>query len=297
MIKNFIDISDFTKKDLDKIILIAKKMKNYENKFKNIFNGKTLGLIFEKQSNRTRLSFNVGMQKFGGNVVELNSRDIGFGKRETDEDIIRTLSQYLDCLMIRNNNHNQIKYLASLNILPIINGLTDFSHPCQILSDIFTLNEIFGKISKIKICWVGDFNNVLRSLIQIQKLYMFNLSIVVPKQILKKNNLEIRKLNNSNIYFTENLKEGVKKSDCIMTDVWVSMGEKNNNKKLFFKKYQLNSQIMSYANKNSVFMHCLPAHRNEEVTNELIDGPQSIVWQQAKNRIYVQQSIINYILK
>ena len=297
MIKNFIDISDFTKKDLDNIILIAKKMKNYENKFKNIFNGKTLGLIFEKQSNRTRLSFNVGMQKFGGNVVELNSRDIGFGKRETDEDIIRTLSQYLDCLMIRNNNHNQIKYLASLNILPIINGLTDFSHPCQILSDIFTLNEIFGKISKIKICWVGDFNNVLRSLIQIQKLYMFNLSIVVPKQILKKNNLEIRKLNNSNIYFTENLKEGVKKSDCIMTDVWVSMGEKNNNKKLFFKKYQLNSQIMSYANKNSVFMHCLPAHRNEEVTNELIDGPQSIVWQQAKNRIYVQQSIINYILK
>ena len=297
MIKNFIDISDFTKKDLDKIILIAKKMKNYENKFKNIFNGKTLGLIFEKQSNRTRLSFNVGMQKFGGNVVELNSRDIGFGKRETDEDIIRTLSQYLDCLMIRNNNHNKIKYLASLNILPIINGLTDFSHPCQILSDIFTLNEIFGKISKIKICWVGDFNNVLRSLIQIQKLYMFNLSIVVPKQILKKHNLEIKKLNNSNIYFTENLKEGVIKSDCIMTDVWVSMGEKNNNKKLFFKKYQLNSQIMSYANKNSVFMHCLPAHRNEEVTNELIDGPQSIVWQQAKNRIYVQQSIINYILK
>ena len=297
MIKNFIDISDFTKKDLDKIILIAKKIKNYENKFKNIFNGKTLGLIFEKQSNRTRLSFNVGMQKFGGNVVELNSRDIGFGKRETDEDIIRTLSQYIDCLMIRNNNHNKIKYLASLNILPIINGLTNFSHPCQILSDIFTLNEIFGKISKIKICWVGDFNNVLRSLIQIQKLYMFNLSIVVPKQILKKNNLEIRKLNNSNIYFTKNLKEGVNNSDCIMTDVWVSMGEKNNNKKLFFKKYQLNSQIMSYANKNSVFMHCLPAHRNEEVTNELIDGPQSIVWQQAKNRIYVQQSIINYILK
>ncbi len=297
MIKHFIDISDFKKKDLDNIILIAKKMKNYESKFKNIFKGKTLGLIFEKKSNRTRLSFNVGMQKFSGNVVELNSNDIGFGKRETEEDIIRTLSQYIDCLMIRNNNHNKIKYFASLNILPIINGLTDFSHPCQILSDIFTLNEVFGKVSKIKICWVGDFNNVLRSLIQIQKLYMFKLSIVLPKQILKIHNLEIKKLNNTNINFTENIKEGAKGSDCIMTDVWVSMGEKNNNKKLFFKKYQLKSQIMSYANKNSVFMHCLPAHRNEEVTNELIDGPNSIVWQQAKNRIYVQQSILNYILK
>ena len=198
-------------------------------------------------------------------------------------------------LKIRNNNHKKIQYYASLNILPIINGLSNYSHPCQILADIFTLKEKLGKLSNKTVCWIGDFNNVLRSLIQAQQLYSFQLNIVMPKPILGKNILSINKIKHSKIKFTDNIKNGVMKSDCVMTDVWVSMGEKRTTKKSFFKNYQINNKIMQLAKKNAIFMHCLPAIRGEEVSNKVIDGHQSVVWQQAKNRIYVQQAILSYI--
>ena len=294
MIRHFVDINNFSKKTLDKILDNASRIKKNNTRYKNILQNKTLALLFNKKSLRTRMSFNVGMQKLGGNVIQLISDEIGFGERESEEDILKTISQYVDCLMIRNNDHKKINYYASLNILPIINGLSNMSHPCQILSDIFTLKEKFEKISKIKICWIGDYNNVLRSLIHAQNLYLFKLNIVLPKKILNK--VKTNKKINKKIFFTDNIKIGVTKSDCIMTDVWLSMGEKNKSKKIHFKKYQINKKIIELANKGAVFMHCLPAHRGEEVTNEVIDSKQSIIWQQAQNRMYVQQAILSYIL-
>ena len=295
MIKHFIDIDNFSLRELDLILSKAQKLKKNNTRYEKLFNNKSLGLLFQKESTRTRLSFYIGMQKLGGSVIELDLKAIGFGKRESEEDILKTLSCYIDCLMIRNNNHKKIQYYASLNVLPIINGLSDYSHPCQILADIFTLKEKLGKLSNKTICWIGDYNNVLRSLIQTQHLYLFQLNIVMPKNILLKNILKINKTKHSKIKFTDNIKNGVMKSDCVMTDVWISMGEKNTKKKSFFKNYQVNNKVMQLAKKNAIFMHCLPAHRGEEVSNNVIDGHQSVVWQQAENRMYVQQAILSYI--
>ena len=184
--KHFVDISDFNINKLNSLLKSAKEIKKNPNKFSNKCKNKTLGMIFQKESTRTRVSFAVGIQKLGGYGLELSTDSIGFGKRESAEDILRALSQYIDLLLIRNNNHKIIKSLSSLNVMPIINGLSDYSHPCQILSDMFTINEKIGDIKNKLITWVGDYNNVLRSLIQLQNLYQFKLNIVMPKEILKK---------------------------------------------------------------------------------------------------------------
>ena len=191
--KHFIDIADFNPKKPNAIIKTAKQIKKNPKKFANKCKSKTLGMIFEKESTRTRVSFNVGFKKLGGHSIELNPISIGFGKRENYQDIIRTLSQFIDILMIRNDDHNIIRNLSSLNVLPIINGLSDFSHPCQILSDFLTINEKLGNIKSQRICWVGDYNNVLRSLIELQSLYKFKLNVVIPKEILNKNKSKILK--------------------------------------------------------------------------------------------------------
>ena len=177
--KHFIDISDFTANKLDLIAKKAKQIKKNPKKFSNKCKNKTLGLIFEKESTRTRVSFTVGFQKLGGNALELNTKSIGFNKRESAQDILRTLTQFIDLLVIRNNDHKLIKKLSALNSLPIINGLSDYSHPCQILSDMFTINENIGNIKNKQITWVGDYNNVLRSLIELQILYKFKLNVIV----------------------------------------------------------------------------------------------------------------------
>ncbi len=293
--KHFIDISDFNAKKINAIIETSKQIKKNPKKFANKCADKTLGMIFQKESIRTRVSFNVGFSKLGGHSIELNAQSIGFGKREKYEDIIRTLSQFIDILVIRNDDHNIIRKLSSLNALPIINGLSDFSHPCQILSDFLTINEKLGNIKRQKICWVGDYNNVLRSLIELQNLYKFKLNVVMPKEILNKNKSQLLKKNNKNLIATNVINEGVKHADCVMTDAWVSMGEKST-KKRYFKNYQVNSDIMKNASKEAIFMHCLPAHRNEEVSSDLLDSNKSVVWEQAQNRMFVQQAIVLHLL-
>ena len=297
MINHFVDISDFKKSELKSIISFAKRIKNNPNKYKNLLQNKSLGMIFEKQSNRTRLSFDIGMKKIGGNVIELDKKGIGFGKRESDSDMINVLSQYIDCLIIRNNDHSKIKELSRLNLLPIINGLSNFSHPCQILSDIFTIEEILGPIDKQNITWVGDINNVLISLLQASHIFRFRLKIASPKALLLKNRSLINKFKSINISFCSDPIEAIKGTDCVMTDVWVSMGEKKSvKKKKIFKNFQINENLMQYTHKKTIFMHCLPAHRNEEVVDSVIDSKKSVVWQQAQNRMYVQQSILNYCI-
>jgi len=297
MINHFVDISDFKKSELKSIISFAKRIKNNPNKYKNLLQNKSLGMIFEKQSNRTRLSFDIGMKKIGGNVIELDKKGIGFGKRESDSDMINVLSQYIDCLIIRNNDHSKIKELSRLNLLPIINGLSNFSHPCQILSDIFTIEEILGPIDKQNITWVGDINNVLISLLQASHIFRFRLKIASPKALLLKNRSLINKFKSINISFCSDPIEAIKGTDCVMTDVWVSMGEKKSvKKKKIFKNFQVNENLMKHTHKKTIFMHCLPAHRNEEVVDSVIDSKKSVVWQQAQNRMYVQQSILNYCI-
>ena len=297
MINHFVDISDFKKSELKSIISFAKRIKNNPNKYRNLLQNKSLGMIFEKQSNRTRLSFDIGMKKIGGNVIELDKKGIGFGKRESDSDMINVLSQYIDCLIIRNNDHSKIKELSRLNLLPIINGLSNFSHPCQILSDIFTIEEILGPIDKQNITWVGDINNVLISLLQASHIFRFRLKIASPKALLLKNRSLINKFKSINISFCSDPIEAIKGTDCVMTDVWVSMGEKKSvKKKKIFKNFQVNENLMRHTHKKTIFMHCLPAHRNEEVVDSVIDSKKSVVWQQAQNRMYVQQSILNYCI-
>ena len=289
--KHFVDIADFNTKKLNLIIKTAKQIKKNPKKFANKCKDKTLGMIFQKESTRTRVSFNVGFKKLGGHSIELNAESIGFGKRENYHDIVRTLSQYIDMLMIRNDDHNIIRNLSSLNALPIINGLSDFSHPCQILSDFLTINEKLGNIKSQSICWIGDYNNVLRSLIELQSLYKFKLNVVIPKEILNKRKSLILKKSKTNLIATNSINEGIKDANCVMTDAWVSMGEKSIKKK-YFKNYQVNSDIMKNASKEAIFMHCLPAHRDEEVSSELLDSNKSVVWEQAHNRMFVQQAII-----
>ena len=296
--KHFIDINSFKKKEIDEIISLAKKIKKNPKKYSSSCKDKTLGLIFEKQSLRTRLSFNVGMQKLGGSVLELESKDIGFdNKREKAEDVLNVLSQYIDCIMIRNNNHKQIVNLSKENILPIINGLTEYSHPCQILGDFLTLQEHHKSIKNANIAWIGDYNNVLRSLIHLQNIYNFKLNLIIPKEIFKNYKKEFQQYKNKNLNHFFDPILGTKNSNCIMTDVWVSMGEKNKNKKKYFKNYTVDKKIISNAKNNVIFMHCLPAKRGQEVTSEVLDGKNSVVLMQAKNRMYVQQAILIYVLK
>ena len=296
--KHFIDINSFKKKEIDEIISLAKKIKKNPKKYSSSCKDKTLCLIFEKQSLRTRLSFNVGMQKLGGSVLELQSKDIGFdNKREKAEDILNVLSQYIDCIMIRNNNHKQIVNLSKENILPIINGLTEYSHPCQILGDFLTLQEHLKSIKNANIAWIGDYNNVLRSLIHLQNIYNFKLNLIIPKEIFKNYKKEFQQYKNKNLNHFFDPILGTKNSNCIMTDVWVSMGEKNKNKKKYFKNYTVNKKIITNAKNNVIFMHCLPAKRGQEVTSEVLDGKNSVVLMQAKNRMYVQQAILIYVLK
>lgn len=297
MIRHFLDIDDLSKKELREILSISKKIKKQPEKFSVFLKQKHLGLLFEKKSLRTRLSFTVGMQKLGGSVIELDSTQIGFAKRESVEDIVNVMSQYIDVLMIRNNDHKQLKQLASMNALPIINGLSDYSHPCQILSDIFTIEEFLGKIENQVVSWIGDFNNVLNSLIQAAEIFKFKLNILVPNSLGKYQKKIIKNKNLKYCSFYDDIKDGFKNSDCIMTDVWISMGDKNiKNKKTILKKFQVNDEVMKYAKKNAIFMHCLPAHRNEEVTDSVLDGKQSVVLEQAKNRMYIQQGILLFIL-
>ena len=296
--KHFIDINNLKKKEIDEIVSLAKKIKKNPKKYSSFCKDKTLGLIFEKQSLRTRLSFNVGMQKLGGSVLELNSKDIGFdNKREKSEDVLNVLSQYIDCIMIRNNNHKQIVNLSKENILPIINGLTEYSHPCQILGDFLTLQEHLKSIKNANIAWIGDYNNVLRSLIHLQNIYNFKLNLIIPKEIFKNYKKEFQQYKNKNLNHFFDPILGTKNSNCIMTDVWVSMGEKNKNKKKYFKNYTVDKKIISNAKNNVIFMHCLPAKRGQEVTSEVLDGKNSVVLMQAKNRMYIQQAILIYVLK
>jgi len=306
--KNFINISDISKTDLRKIIDNAKSRKEKRSKLnKNSIDsdapldGKILIMLFEKPSTRTRISFDLAVKQLGGKSLILNPDEIHYGSGdESLHDTAKVLSQYADIVMLRTHAHkNVLEFSKNLNI-PIINGLTNLSHPCQIMSDVMTFEELKGPIKNRKIAWLGDGNNVVYSLIEAAVQFEFQLSIACPKGYgPDKKILEWAKKNDGNVLITKNPLEASTDADCIITDKWISMGDKiNKNKKIkALKAYQVNKKVMKLAKKDSIFMHCLPANRGEEVTNEVIDGKQSVVWLEALNRIHAQKSIIEWCLK
>ena len=306
--KNFINISDISKTDLRKIIDNAKSRKEKRSKLnKNSIDsdapldGKILIMLFEKPSTRTRISFDLAVKQLGGKSLILNPEEIHYGSGdESLHDTAKVLSQYADIVMLRTHAHkNVLEFSKNLNI-PIINGLTNLSHPCQIMSDVMTFEELKGPIKNRKIAWLGDGHNVVYSLIEAAVQFEFQLSIACPKGYgPDKKILEWAKKNDGNVLITKNPLEASTDADCIITDKWISMGDKiNKNKKIkALKAYQVNKKVMKLAKKDSIFMHCLPANRGEEVTNEVIDGKQSVVWLEALYRIHAQKSIIEWCLK
>ena len=258
-------------------------------------------MIFEKPTTRTRLSFELAMKQLDGNVLTLNPKETHYGSGdESVHDTAKVLSQYGDIVMMRTSKHkNFLRFSKHLEI-PIINGLTNLSHPCQIMSDIMTFEELKGKITNKKVAWLGDGNNVVYSLIEASVKFNFSLSIASPKKLEpNKEIIKWAKSKKAKILITKNPEEAAKSADCIMTDKWISMGDKVNKKKKkkLLKPYQVNKKIMKLAKNDAIFMHCLPANRGKEVTDEVIDGKQSAVWLEALNRVYVQKSIINWCLK
>ena len=305
--KNFINISDIPKKKLRLILDNAKLRKEKRSDLnKNAIDpdapldGKILVMIFEKLlSTRTRISFDLAVKQLGGKSLILNPDEIHYGSgNESLYDTAKIISQYADIVMLRSTHKNLIEFSKHLDI-PIINGLTDLSHPCQIISDILTFEELKGPIKNKKIAWLGDGNNVVYSLIEAAVKFEFELFIACPQGYEpNKNILQWAKKNKGNISVTKDPIDAVSSADCIMTDKWISMGDKTNKnkKKKALRPYQVNKKIMKKANKDSIFMHCLPASRGEEVTNEVIDGKQSAVWLEALNRIHAQKSIIEWCL-
>jgi|TARA_B110000438_G_scaffold298890_1_gene347963 ornithine carbamoyltransferase len=306
--RKFINIADIEKKELRLIIDNAKLRKEKrlglnKNEIDSdaLLDGKILIMIFEKPSTRTRISFDLAVKQLGGKSLILNPDEIHYGTgNESLYDTAKILSQYADIVMLRTHAHKNIVEFSKYLDVPLINGLTDLSHPCQIMADIMTFEELKGPIKDKKIAWLGDGNNIVYSLIEASVKFDFELRIASPKGYEpNKSILQWAKKNKGNILITKDPIIAADSADCIMTDKWISMGDKINKikKKKTLKPYQVNKKIMSVANKDSIFMHCLPASRGEEVTNDVMDGKQSAVWLEALNRIHTQKSIIQWCLK
>ena len=305
--KNFINIADISKKDLRKIIDHAKAQKEKRFNLKksavdpNIpLEGRVLIMIFERTSTRTRISFELSMKQLGGQLLVLNPKESHYGSGdESTHDTAKILSQYGDIVMMRAHEHDHFLEFSKHLDIPIINGLANLSHPCQIMSDIMTFEELKGPITNKKIAWLGDGNNIVYSLIEASVQFDFQLAIACPKKFQpNKKIVKWAKSKKAKILITKNPKEAVNQADCVMTDKWISMGDKLNKKKKkkLLRPYQVNKKIMKLAKADAIFMHCLPASRGEEVTNDVIDGKQSAVWLEALNRIHTQKSIIEWCL-
>ena len=306
--KNFIDISDLSSKALRAIIEEAKSRKIKRKSLNKSapdedkpFEGKSMAMIFEKPSTRTRMSFDIAVKQLGGSSIILNPDGIHYGKGdETLKDTAKVLTEYVDIVMLRTSSHKNLVEFGKHLEIPIINGLSDQSHPCQIMSDIMTFEETKGLITGKVVSWLGDGNNNMsNSLIEAAGKFGFQLKIGCPKKYMpNKKILNWAKKNKVNLLITKKPEEAVKDSDCVMTDKWVSMNDKVNKKlkKKNLKDYQVNKKLMKKAKSDAIFMHCLPVGRGEEVTDDVIDGKQSVVWRQALNRVHAQKSIINWCL-
>jgi ornithine carbamoyltransferase len=303
-IRHFLDIDTIDKDALHHILSTAHEMKRDllqgGGRFNRIAEGKTLVMMFEKPSTRTRVSFDVAMRKLGGEAIVLNSTDMQLGRGETVADTARVLARYVDLLMLRTTKHANLVQLAENASIPVINGLTDRSHPCQIFTDILTFEELKGPVAGRVFCWVGDAaNNVATSWIHAAARFGFVLHIGAPKLLQPApETMAWAAQEGAVLKVFEDPRDAVKGAECIITDVWVSMGQDDAERRLaMLKDYQVNAGLMKLAAPDAIFMHCLPATRGQEVTDEVIDGPQSVVFDEAENRVHAQRAILAWCLE
>ncbi len=304
MKKDLICISDLSTKEVNEILELTAELKKDPAKFNDLLKGKTLALIFEKPSNRTYVSFQVGMYELGGNSIYLGPEHIKLGVRESIPDVARTLSRYVDAIVLRTFAQKSLLDMAEYASVPVINGLSDLTHPCQGLADIYTIKEKFSKFKGITLAYIGDGNNVCHSLLHAASKVGLNLNIATPKgyapdPVIVKGAKNTGARTGSKIRLFLNPREAVKGSDVIYTDVWASMGQESETKKRqkIFQEFQLNSKLVGLAKKKALIMHCLPAHRGLEITNEIMDSPNSIVFDQAENRMHIQKAVLIKLLR
>ncbi len=296
-VRHFLDISSVDKDSLKGIIASAHKMKS-SSKNEKPLDGKMLAMIFDKPSTRTRVSFDVGMRQLGGETIILSGSEMQLGRGETIADTAKVLSRYVDAIMIRTTDHARVLEFAENATVPVINGLTDDTHPCQIMADVLTIEEKLGTCENKKIAWTGDGNNVLNSLIEASSVFDYELDIAVPKGHEPESKyLDWAKTRGSRIKLGHDAHTAVMDADCVVTDTWLSMGaEDQASGHNTFMPYQVNDALLAKAKDDAIFMHCLPAHRGEEVTDSVIDSAQSVVFDEAENRLHAQKAILAWCL-
>jgi ornithine carbamoyltransferase len=298
-IKHFLRINDLTLKELEYLFERARWIKNEFKQYRRYWPlvDRTLAMIFDKNSTRTRLSFEAGMYQLGGNAVYLSTRDTQLGRGEPVEDAAHVISRMVDIVIIRTYEHSIIERFAESSRVPVINGLTDEYHPCQILGDIFTYIEHRGSIAGKTVAWIGDSNNVCNTWLQAAEIFDFNVHVSTPP------GYEVEP-ERAGLYSTDHYEEfacphdAVRNADLVTTDVWTSMGfeAEEEARRNAFADFCVDEEMMSYAKKDALFMHCLPAHRGEEVAAQVLDGPQSVVWEEAENRLHTQKALMEYLL-
>jgi len=303
MKKDLISIKDLSSKEIEELFSLTDKLKENKNKFSRVLQGKILALIFQKPSNRTRVSFEVGMYQLGGNSIYLGPGEINLGVRESVRDVAKTLARYVDAIVLRTFEHGNVLEMAESAAVPVINGLSDFSHPCQALADVYTIREKLKDLKGKTLAYVGDGNNVCNSLLYACAKVGLNLNVGTPKgyepyKSVVKEAKAIARSEKSFINLFNSPHEAVKGADVIYTDVWVSMGQEKEaaERRGVFKDFQVNKNLVKLANKGVLIMHCLPAHRGEEITDGVIDSKNSVVFDQAENRMHVQKAILIKLL-
>ena len=303
--KDLISIADLSQSDIEEIFNVTRELKEWHNKGydEKCLSGKILGMIFEKSSMRTRVSFEVSMVQLGGHAIYLTQNDINLGKREAVKDGARVLSRYVNGIAIRTFGQDTIQELARYATVPVINALSDYLHPCQALTDLYTIKEKFGTYTNIKIAFIGDGNNVARSLAQICTKLGIHFHVASPKgyELAPDFVSKTKQMADGNdlIHLYQDPKEAAEKANVLYTDTWVSMGQEAEEEARIqaFKDFQINSDLLKPAKDDVKVMHCLPAHRGEEITDEVIDGPHSIVYDQAENRLHVEKALLKLLLR
>ena len=295
--RHFLDLTEMPVEELRNMLALSSRMKKTlkaNEPAKKPLEGKVLAMIFDKPSTRTRVSFDVGMRQLGGEAIMLTGTEMQLGRGETIADTARVLSRYVDAIMIRILSHEALLELAAHATVPVINGLTRRSHPCQVMADVMTFEEHRGSIEGRTVAWTGDDNNVLASWAHAAERFKFRLNVATPPQLSPgKPMKDFIRATKADIHLGHDPEAAVTGADCVVTDTWVSMGDKDGeHRHNLLKPYQVNYKLMSLAKPEAIFMHCLPAHRGEEVTDEVIDGPQSVVFDEAENRLHAQKGIL-----
>lgn len=301
--RDLLSINDLSRKELEWILDRSRELKQQQDNLHQFLQGKTIGLLFFKHSTRTRISFEVGIRRLGGGAVYLNSQDLQLNRGESIADTARILSLYLDGLVIRTYSHQEVEELAASSSIPVINGLTDLLHPCQVINDIFTIQEKFGNIKGRKIAYIGDGNNMVNSWLNGAALCGFNLHLALPpgympdETILLRTQAEARE-NGFVIEITHDPREAAEGADVLYTDVWVSMGQEEEiqQRRQDFQGFQINDELLALAADEAIVMHCLPAHRGEEITDQVMAGEHSVIFEQAANRMFVHEAILAFCL-